>query len=189
MKAIAPNVYTGRYSLVIDFETANFSPTSACSLGLVVLEKTPEGYLEIHREVFLIRPPTSAFMFTHIHGLTWEDVRDAPTFSEIWEKSLAPWFNDARKLVAHNVSFDDRVLRATAAHYQIEIPAMRKECTVRMSRSHLKILPANLRNVCDTLGIELNHHEALSDAVASAYIYLHVKTGRKPWTELNNGVK
>ena len=166
-------------TLVIDFETANQAPTSACSLGLVVLEKDRILY----RERFLIRPPTSTFLFTSIHGLTWEDVKDAPNFGLVWKNSLEKWFEKCSLLVAHNVGFDHRVLKASAAFYGIKVPAFKTECTVKMSRYQLGISPANLKNVSNTLGIELNHHEALSDALASAYIYLHVRTGKKPWLD------
>ncbi len=166
-------------TLVIDFETANLSATSACSLGLVVIDKDKI----IHRELFMIRTPTPVFMFTHIHGLTWKDVEKAPHFGEVWEHKLAPWFEKAKLLVAHNVGFDHRVLKASAAHYGHEVPAITTECTVKLSRFKLGIKPANLNNVSQTLGIPLTHHEALSDALASAYIYLHVTTGTKPWLE------
>jgi DNA polymerase-3 subunit epsilon len=166
-------------TLVIDFETANYSPTSACSLGFVAIE----GNQIVHQESFFIRPPTEQFMFTHIHGLTWDHVKDAPTFADHWEGRLKPWFDRAKRLVAHNVSFDERVLRSTGAHYQLDIPRIKTECTVKLSRYKLGISPANLKNVSDTLGIELNHHEAMSDAMASAYIYLHVTTGEKPWIQ------
>ncbi len=165
--------------LVIDFETANLSPTSACALGLVVIEKDSI----IHRELFMIRTPTPQFMFTHIHGITWNDVKDAPTFDTIWKEKIEPWFSKASLLVAHNIGFDERVLRATGRHYGIEIPRIKTECTVKLSRYKLAIKPANLANVSQELGITLNHHEALSDAMASAYIYLHVKTGTKPWLQ------
>ena len=39
-----------------------------------------DGRIEVARS-FLIRPPASQFAVTGIHGLGWEDVRDAPTFS------------------------------------------------------------------------------------------------------------
>lgn len=166
-------------TLVIDFETANQNPNSACSLGLVAIE----GDQIVHRQSFMIRPPSEDFMFTHIHGITWETVKDAPTFADHWNQSIQPWFDKAKKLVAHNIGFDERVLRSTAAHYNIEVPRLKTECTVKLSRYKLGISPANLKNVSDTLGIELQHHEAMSDAMASAYIYLHVKTGEKPWEQ------
>ncbi len=165
------------YTLVIDFETANPAPNSACSVGIVVLEE----HGVIHEEVRLIKTPTEAFFFTHIHGIRYKDVKDSPTFDLVYRESIEPWLKKSKLLVAHNVGFDDRVLRASAAHYGIKVPKLKTECTVKLSRYKLGIKPANLANVSSTLGIPLNHHEALSDARASAMIYIHVETGQKPW--------
>ena len=43
---------------------------------------------------------------------------------------------------------------------------------VQIARRDFKISPAKLSNVCQVLGIELNHHEALSDARACAQIVM-----------------
>ncbi len=96
-------------TLVIDFETANHSPASACAIGMVVLDK----YTILHTARFLIRPPTSWFAFTAIHGLSWKDVEHAKNFQELWESDLQPWFRKAKKMVAHNIGFDQHVLQAT----------------------------------------------------------------------------
>ncbi len=165
------------FTLVIDFETANPSPTSACSVGYVVLR----DFKIVHESVHLIRPPSDQFFFTHIHGITWARVRNEPTFEEIWNRFLGPWHSRSSLLVAHNVSFDERVLRSTARHWGIEVPRLETECTVKQARYRLGIRPANLSNVSRELGIPLNHHEALSDARASAMIHIHTHTGRKPW--------
>ena len=45
-------------------------------------------------------------------------------------------------------------------------------CTVRLARSQWGITPTKLNNVCEALNIPLNHHEALSDARASAKIVM-----------------
>lgn len=167
------------YHLVIDFETANPSPTSACSIGLVVLQ----DFKIVHEAMYLIKPPTSVFNFTHIHGLTWDKVKNAQTFAEVWESGIKPWYQKSKLLVAHNVGFDQRVLHSSGMHYGIKIPKMKTECTVKISRYQLGIKPGNLANVSQTLEIELNHHEALSDARASAFIYIYSKTGEKPWKQ------
>jgi DNA polymerase-3 subunit epsilon len=61
--------------VAIDFETADYGPDSACAVALVRVE---DG--RVARRTFrLIRPPRRAFVFTHIHGLTWSDVRGQPT--------------------------------------------------------------------------------------------------------------
>ncbi len=167
------------YVLVIDFETANPSPTSACSVGFVVLE----NHSIIHEEVQLIRTPTESFFFTHIHGLRWNDVKESPTFDSVYHERIKPWFEQSKLMVAHNIGFDDRVLRASAGQYGIQVPRIKTECTVKLARYKLGIKPANLANVSNTLGIPLNHHDALSDARASAMIYIHTLTGEKPWEQ------
>ncbi len=165
-------------TLVIDFETANPSPASACSVGFVVLG---EDHEVVHEDVALIKTPTESFFFTHIHGIRYQDVKNAPTFDQVYTDRILPWLEKSKLLVAHNIGFDDRVLRASAAHYGIKVPKIKTECTVKLSRYKLGIKPANLSNVSRTLGIPLNHHEALSDARASAMIYVHVETGKRPW--------
>jgi len=32
----------------------------------------------------LIRPPSREFWFTQIHGLAWDDVKDAQRFDAVW---------------------------------------------------------------------------------------------------------
>ena len=164
-------------TLVIDFETANTQATSACAIGMVVIENQKI----IHTESLKIRPPTDRFMFSYIHGITWNEVKNEPTFDEQWDLKLKQWFDRADTLVAHNIGFDSRVLKATADHYQIAVPELKKTCTVQIARNDLSIKPANLANVCQVLGIKLNHHEAMSDAMASAYIYLYHQTGIEYW--------
>jgi DNA polymerase-3 subunit epsilon len=165
--------------LVIDFETANFSATSACAIGAILIE---DGKI-VRQFHSLIKPPSKVFQFTSIHGITWNDVKDAPDFKEVWKKDLGALYESAELLVAHNIGFDSRVLKATADHHSIQLKNIPTACTVKISRGELKITPAKLDNVCRVLDIPLKHHEALSDSLASAYIYLFAKTGKKQWKE------
>lgn len=165
--------------LVIDFETANFSSTSACAIGAILIE---DGTI-VKKFHSLIKPPSKVFQFTHIHGITWNDVKDAPDFKSVWETGLGGLYECAELLVAHNIGFDSRVLKATADHHSIKLKDIPTACTVKISRGELEITPAKLDNVCRVLDIPLQHHEALSDSLASAYIYLYAKTGKKPWKQ------
>lgn len=152
---------------VIDFETATFARDSACSVGMAFVRE--DGGIDLRRH--LIRPPTREFRFTHIHGLGWNDVRDAPTFATVWE-GLAPLVADVRFLAAHNAPFDRGVLRACCETYGLDQPDPPFICTVRVARSVWNIRPTKLSNVCRQLGIALRHHEAGSDALACANIIL-----------------
>jgi DNA polymerase-3 subunit epsilon len=151
--------------LAIDFETANYQSDSACSVGLVRVESN-RIVAEKH---FFIRPPSRNFVFSHIHGITWKRVENAPFFSEIWEE-MRPFFDGIDFAVAHNASFDRKVLIACCERYKIEVPKVDFQCTVQMARKHLGIYPTNLPAVCRTLKIPLKHHDAISDAIACAKI-------------------
>lgn len=153
--------------VAIDFETANNSRASACSVGLVTVENNQI----ISETVFLIKPPTSQFLFTDIHGLTWDDVKNEQTFDELWP-NLDEIISGADYLVAHNAPFDKGVLNKCCEEYDIQVPDVLFMCTVRLARSQWGINPTKLNNVCETLNIPLNHHEALSDARASAKIVM-----------------
>ncbi len=155
--------------LAIDFETANYSPASACAVGLVTVDNCEI----VRKKEYFIRPPHNKFVFTSIHGITWQDVRTKRTFGQLW-KELASHFEGIDFVVAHNASFDRRVLRECCSTYGIAVPDVEFHCTVKLARNVLGIRPANLWNVCRELGIKLNHHEAGSDSEACARIMIHV---------------
>jgi len=152
----------------IDFETANEQRHSACAVGLVRVEA---GSI-VKKKALLIRPPENFFEFSHIHGITWKQVKDAPTFMEIWPE-IKPLITKVDFLAAHNAPFDKSVLINTCRHYGIEEPSVEFECTVQLARQVFGIYPTKLPNVCRRLHISLdNHHDALSDALACAQIVL-----------------
>jgi len=153
--------------LAIDFETANNSRSSACSIGIVRVENS----VVVHKGVHLIRPPTREFLFTSIHGLSWNHVKDEPTFKEVWEE-INPYFEGVDFLAAHNARFDASVLKACCAFYGINSPTTSFTCSMEVARKVWNIYPTKLSDVCGRLKIELNHHEALSDAHACAQIII-----------------
>ena len=153
--------------VAIDFETANNSRSSACSVGLV----TVSDNTIISENMFLIKPPDKQFLFTYIHGLTWDDVKYEKSFDELWPR-LETILSDVDYLVAHNAPFDKGVLNQCCEAYDIQTPDIPFVCTVKLARSQWGIRPTKLNNVCDSLDIPLNHHEALSDARASARIVM-----------------
>lgn len=154
--------------LALDFETADFGRDSACALGLATIA---DGKI-VDTHTVLIRPPRRLFQFTYIHGITWEQVKNEPTFAELWE-SLTPWFNDADFLVAHNAPFDRGVLRTCCEVAGVTAPAQPFLCTVRLSRKLWQLKPAALPNVCAHFRIPLDHHDAASDTYACASIMVH----------------
>jgi DNA polymerase-3 subunit epsilon len=159
--------------LALDFETANDYRNSACAIGLVLVENLKI----ISKAYHLIQPPQKWFKFTYIHGITWDQVKDEPAFDTVW-KRIKPFWKGIDFATAHNASFDSSVLSACCQHYGIIKPEINFRCTMWASRKMWNIHPTDLSNVCKHFKIELNHHEALSDATACAKIMINaIKDG------------
>lgn len=154
----------------IDFETACYRRASACAVGLARIR---DGAV-VDTFYSLLKPPDGMAIipsFTAIHGITMADVRTAPDFADAWP-TIRDFVGDDF-LVAHNASFDRSVLKSCLEHYGIEFTVPRFECTVMSSRKRWPELENHrLDTISDFLGIKLNHHEALSDAIACARIFV-----------------
>lgn len=155
--------------VAIDFETANSDRSSACAMGVAVIE----GQKIVERVSWLIKPPRLDFnpFNTRIHGITEFDVADKPEFHELWS-DFRDYFQGAL-LIAHYASFDMSVLRYTLDEYGIAYPTCRYLCTWAMAKRAWPRLPRySLDTVADHLGIRFKHHDAEEDAVACAEIAL-----------------
>jgi len=175
--------------IAIDFETAKYSRESACSVGLV---KYIDGNAS---DTFysLIRPPKLYIRpdFTEIHGLTVDDVKDAPAFADIWESKIKP-FIDELPLAAHNAPFDMGVLQAVLEWYELDIPKLPYFCTCSLARRVWPELKSHaLTSLADHFGIVYNAHNALDDAMTCGKLVLMAaeKYGCKNIKELLSAVK
>ena len=153
----------------IDFETANRERTSICSVGVVIVR----GGEICDRIYSLMRPYPNYYSYfnTQVHGLTYADTVGAPDFPTVWA-GIAPRIAGL-PLVAHNSMFDEGCLRAAFAKYGMDYPDYRFFCTCRASRRVFgKMLPNHqLHTVAAHVGYDLrNHHHALADAEACAWI-------------------
>jgi len=153
--------------VALDFETADHGRDSACALGLVRVENRQI----VRRTYSLIKPPRRRFVFTYLHGITWEDVAHQPTFGELWP-NFVPMLAGIDFLAAHNASFDRGVLLKCCEAAGLAPPQIPFRCTVQLARQTWNIYPTKLNHVCDHLGITLKHHQAASDAEACALIVM-----------------
>jgi len=149
--------------VTIDFETAIYSQESACSVGLVkfINGKAEDTYYS------LIRPPKLYIRsdFTEIHGLTVDDVKDAPTFEDIWDSCVKP-FIGGFTLAAHNAQFDMGVLCSVLNWYKLEIPPYQYFCTCNLARRVWPALKSHaLTSLAGHFGIIYEAHNALDDAM------------------------
>jgi DNA polymerase-3 subunit epsilon len=120
----------------------------------------------------LIRPPVLYIRpdFTEIHELTVDDVKDAPTFADLWDSDIKPFIGGSESryfpLAAHNASFDMSVLWAVLEWYELDIPPLSYFCTQSLSRSTWPGLKSYaLTSLAEKFDITYNAHNALDDAM------------------------
>jgi DNA polymerase-3 subunit epsilon len=123
---------------------------------------------------FLIKPPNHNFRFTYIHGIRWDDVRDSPTFAEVYN-DISEFIEGADYLGAHNAPFDRGVLKSCCEYWGLEFPEVPFLCTLKGCRKKLSLQKNSLDFVCSRLNIPLKHHDAKSDAIAAAKIFIHLR--------------
>ena len=154
----------------IDFETAKYSRESACSVGLV---KYQNGKV-IDTFYSLIRPPVLYIRpdFTDIHGLTVDDVKDAPAFAGLWDSAVKP-FIGSFPLAAHNALFDMGVISAVLEWYELEVPELSYFSTRTLAiRTWPEMESYALTALAEKFGIVYNAHNALDDAVTCGKLVL-----------------
>lgn len=165
----------------IDVETACSERGAVCALGVAVVSRG-RVYAEQH---WLLDPGTRFDpRFILIHRITPAMVSGRPRLAQIWHEVdgfLAEVLASTRDpellpgaveppdplFVAHNAPFDRLQIESALGG---RLP-FRLACTVAMSRRAFpKLARHNLATVSEHLRIELNHHDALSDARACALI-------------------
>lgn len=156
----------------IDFETANSSSASACSVGLV---KVRAGVV-VDRVGWLIRPPAGHDAFlewnTRIHGIVAGDVVSAAGWDEQLDDLVA--FADGDALVAHNAGFDMGVIRGGCAATDLVCPDFTYLCSLNVARKTYHLDSYRLPMAAMAAGFEdFRHHDAIADAEACAHIMIH----------------
>ena len=146
--------------VVFDTETPNSYNNRMCQIGVSVIE---DGRI-LGSFTRLVNPECDYAAFNVLlHGIT----------PELWEQELAGVFDEG-VLVAHNAPFDMAVLAKCLRAYGITWRARAQYIdTVRMARAAFPELSNHkLDTLSYALGIDLAHHDAGSDALACAKIFL-----------------
>ncbi|WP_066515065.1 exonuclease domain-containing protein [Curtobacterium ammoniigenes] len=156
----------------IDFETANNSSASACSVGLV---KVRSGRV-VDRASWLIQPPAGHDIFlewnTRIHGIVAADVIGAKGWAEQYADLVAFCGDDI--LTAHNSRFDMGVIAGGCAVTGVPLAAHRSMCSLQVARKTYALESYRLPMAASAAGFTgFHHHDALADAEACAAIIVH----------------
>lgn len=201
--------------VAIDFETASWN--AACAVGIVHFE---DGKAIDSRYTLLnprISPRSWQRGAIRVHGITPDQVIDSPTFEDIWPELIH--YAACYPLIAHNAGFDMGVLGNELQRFNLPAPSIRYGCSMQLARAAwpkrrlrdveeagdgpLREAPENhkLNTLSEFLGVELDHHNALSDAQACGEITIQAvevlgqntlaaayEHPRLSWGELSPGV-
>lgn len=159
----------------LDFETANCSRGSICSVGCAVLE---DGIVTEKRE-WLVKPHPAmdyvAPVCYHVHHIGYYDLRETPEFPEIWPV-LGNMLSTAEFVVIHNAPFDLGHLRAALTRYRLPSVRFPYVCSLAVSReAHPEMETHSLDAMASFFEHEFHHHDALEDAIACAFILFKMK--------------
>lgn len=152
--------------IALDFETANGSPASICSVGMV---KVIDNMMT--ETFYTLVNPVTYFNDSNIqvHGIRPEAVEDAPTFATVYPHMLD--FIGDLPVVAHFAQFDMKVLNASIKRYHFEMPTLPYFCSVIMARDTIQNHSYSLKNMMAYYKLDFKgHHHALNDAKACAMI-------------------
>ncbi|WP_294247932.1 3'-5' exonuclease [uncultured Chryseobacterium sp.] len=154
----------------LDFETATHDRNSACELGICIVQDSKI----VETKTWLIKPPSFPYFSpfnTAVHGILPDDVKDAPTFDEIWYEVEQHMYGTL--MIAHNAGFDAGVLRGCLNHYGMFTPKLNYLCSIQLAKKSWNYLPRyGLKNLAEYHQINFNHHRAGDDAEVCARIAL-----------------
>lgn len=158
--------------VAIDFETA--SGYDPCAVGIVKVQnsKIVEEYST------LIKPPRNYYDWRtiRVHGIKPKDTLHAKSFKQLYPEIKSLLYG--QNVIAHNETFDRRVLRHAMKKNDIDYSDLnileKWVCTVQEAKKSKRYTKTRLNFCCEQEGIELDHHDALSDARGCALLYLRL---------------
>ena len=165
-----------RYT-VFDVETPNHINHRMSAIGITLLEDSRI----VNSFYSLVQPETDFDPFNiELTGITPQMVEHAPTFAQLWPV-IRPLMEQGT-LAAHNAPFDMAVLAKCLQAYDIFWqPTTQYVCTCQMAKRTLPtLLNHRLDTLCRYFGIELQHHQADSDAEACAQLLIRVSAQADP---------
>jgi DNA polymerase-3 subunit epsilon len=155
--------------IAIDVETANADLSSICQIGIA---KYSNGVM-VDEWCSLINPEDYFdFMNVMVHGISENDVQNSPKFPEVIP-TLQSYMNDA--ICVSHTHFDRVSVTRACSKYDINPVNAIWLDSARVARRTWKQFARSgygLKNICEHIGYEFAHHNALEDAKAAGQIML-----------------
>ncbi len=170
-----PSAFIGREFVVFDIETTGTDfDDKITEIGAV---KVIDGEI-VESFATLINPKKHIpANIVEITGIDDEMVKDAPLFEDVCADFYK--FCYGATIVAHNADFDTRFIRnqSKPLDYDFDNPVLD---TLAIGREVVVgVANYKLNTLCDKFGIVFHHHRALSDAQATAELFIELIRIRK----------
>ncbi|MBI4799817.1 MAG: transposase [Desulfarculus sp.] len=155
--------------IAIDVETANADMSSLCQIGIACYKG---GQLVDEWKTYLNPEDFFDEINIEIHGIDEDTVKNSPTFPHVTSNVYG--YLDGKIAVCHT-HFDRVALSQVCLKYDLRPPKCTWLDTARVARRAWQKFARKgygLHNVCNSLGYQFQHHDALEDAKAAAHILL-----------------
>lgn len=153
---------------IIDIETTGLNWKSA-DFGIMefaCILIRPNGAIET-LSTFVNPEAKCDFMARRAHGISDEDVANAPTWPSLWRSSLHTVFEEALILGFNSKAFDLPAVFAQTAHYDLNMPNEVRQMDVRSISGN-----SNLAETAERFEtLTQPSHRAMDDAKATAEIF------------------
>jgi len=143
--------------VVVDVETTGFNPLAGDRMLEICAIRTDGQGNVISSFTSLLNPGVSETGAEHIHGISTEMIKDAPTFADIFG-DVAQVMDNA-VFVAHHAKFDESFVAGEAALSGITLSLMPGLCTYWLSKQ-------TLTEVANHKLATLSHHFDLDSGTA-----------------------
>lgn len=157
--------------LIYDIETANArNHGSICAIGWVLLQNE----IEIDSGYSLINPHCSfSQACIDVHGITKDDVEDAPSFKEYWETVLSEKMKSSL-VIAHNAGYDMSATEQALFNAKLPDPGINYIDSLAVFRSLFHANSYKLVDLANNAGYFYDQHDPLADAKALLYVLRYV---------------
>ena len=154
--------------VALDVETANSDCSSICQVGIAEFGSDRA----VGRTWVSLIDPEDYFdwMNVSIHGINQEAVQGAPRFPDVLPE-ICELCND--RIVVHHMPFDRVAIIRAAQRYGLSEPRAMWLDSARVARRAWERFSQRgygLKNLASELKIPLQHHDALSDAIAAGSV-------------------
>lgn len=153
---------------VVDLETTGFSPKAGARVvELAVVRADPGSAPRIVLDTLI--NPEGPVHATDVHGITDDDVGDAPFFAEMTDEFVESVRGAV--VVAYNAAFDLSFIENEMSRAHVTWAPLPFVCLMYL-RPLLEVgRRCDLVTACDEVGLVVGAHQAADDAFASAWLW------------------